>query len=92
MNEKVINRFFLLKTHRASTSQPKISSFKHLFCRNYLSLWIVGELLHFGIYLSLMGVSWVQPYDVRDVVVAWRGRMKKSWILGVWNMIPLAIW
>ena len=30
---------------------------------------------------------------MRDVVVAaWRRRMKKSWVLGVWNMIPLAIW
>ena len=35
MNEKVINRFFLLKTHRASTSQLEISSFKHLFCRYF---------------------------------------------------------
>jgi len=39
-----------------------------------------------------MGISWVQPSNVRDVVVAWRRRMKKSWVLGVWNMIPLAIW
>ena len=39
-----------------------------------------------------MGVSWVQPSNVRDVVVAWRRRMKKSWILGVWSMVPLAIW
>jgi len=22
----------------------------------------------------------------------WRRRMKKSWVLGVWNMVPLAIW
>ena len=44
------------------------------------------------ISLSLMGVSWVQPSNMRDVVVAWRRRMKKSWILGVWNMISLAIW
>ena len=42
--------------------------------------------------LSLMGISWVQPSKVRDVVVAWRRRMKTSWVLGVWNMIPLAIW
>ena len=39
--------------------------------------------------LSLMGISWVQPSNVRDVVVAWRRRMKKSWILGVWNMVWL---
>ena len=35
MNEKVINRFFLLKTHRACTCQLEISSFKHLFCRYF---------------------------------------------------------
>jgi len=39
-----------------------------------------------------MGVSWVQPSNVRVVVVAWKRRMKKSWILGVWKMVPLAIW
>jgi len=35
MNENVINRFLLLKTHRASTNQLEISSFKHLFGRNF---------------------------------------------------------
>ena len=44
------------------------------------------------ISLSLMGVSWVQPSNVKDVLVACRRRMKKSWVLGVWNMVPLAIW
>jgi len=47
------------------------------------------------IYLSLSlcnGVSWVQPSNVRDVVVPWSRRMKKSWVLKVWNMIPVAIW
>jgi len=42
--------------------------------------------------LSLMGASWVQSSNVWDVVVAWGRRMKKSWVLGVWNMVPLAIW
>ena len=35
MNKKVVDRFFLLKTHRASTSQLEISSLKHLFCRHF---------------------------------------------------------
>ena len=39
-----------------------------------------------------MGVSWVQPSKMRDVVVAWRRRMKKSWILGVWKVVLLVIW
>ena len=51
-------------------------------CRWVSSLWDLS--------LSLMGVNWVQPSNVRDVAVAWRRRMKKSWILGVWNMVPLA--
>jgi len=29
---------------------------------------------------------------VRDVVVASRGKMKKSGVLGVWNIVHLAIW
>jgi len=33
----MIHIFFLLQTHRASTSTAKISSFKHVFC-SYLSL------------------------------------------------------
>ena len=33
--------------------------------------------------LSLIGISWVQSSNVRDVVVAWRRRMKKSWVLRV---------
>ena len=47
---------------------------------------------HWDLSLFLMGVSCVQSSNVRDVVVAWRRRMKKSWILGVWNMVPLVIW
>jgi len=40
-------------------------------------------------FISLMGVSWVQPSDVRDKLLAWTRRMKKSWILGIWNMASL---
>jgi len=35
MNEKMINRFLLLKTDRASTSQLEISAFKHLLYRHF---------------------------------------------------------
>ena len=49
-------------------------------CRWVSALWDLA--------LSRMGISWIQPFDVRDVVVAWR----RSWVLGVWNMVPLAIW
>ena len=52
-------------------------------CRWVSSLWDLS--------LSLMGINWVQPSNVRNVGVAWRRKMKKSWILGVWNMIPLAM-
>ena len=62
-----------------------------IHCRWVSALWDLA--------LSLIGISWVQPSNVRDVVVAWRRRMKKrrrrmkkSWVLGVWNMVPLAIW
>jgi len=55
-----------------------------------ISLWIVGGCLCFGIYLSLMGVCWVLPSNVKDVLVAWRSSTKKS--LGVWKMVPLTIW
>jgi len=57
-----------------------------------ISLGIVGGFLRFGIYLSLTRVSWVQTSIVRDVVMTWRRRMKSSWVLGVGNMVPLAIW
>ena len=39
-----------------------------------------------------MGVRWVQPSNVRDMAVACRRRIKKCWVLGVWNMIPWAVW
>ena len=39
-----------------------------------------------------MGVSWVQPWKVKDVLIGWRRRMKKCLAFGVWNLIPLTIW
>jgi len=39
-----------------------------------------------------MGISWVHPSKVKDVLAAWRRRMKKCLALDVWKMIPLAIW
>jgi len=35
-----------------------------------------------------MSVSWVHPSNVGYGIVAWRGRIKKGFVLGVWNMIP----
>jgi len=40
----------------------------------------------------MMGVSWVQPWKVIDVLVAWRRRTEKCPTLSVWNLMPLAIW
>jgi len=39
-----------------------------------------------------MGVLWIQPFFAKDLTVAWRRRMTKSWVCGVWKMIPSAIW
>jgi len=41
---------------------------------------------------SLMGISWVQPQTIKDVLMTWRRRLKKSWILAVWNLLLFAIW
>jgi len=53
-------------------------------CHWASSLWQLG--------LSMLGVSWVQPGKVKEVLVAWRRRMKKCLAFGVWKLIPLAIW
>jgi len=39
-----------------------------------------------------MDVSWAQLFTVKDVLVAWRRRMKKCFAFGVWKIIPSAIW
>ena len=56
----------------------------------YLS--IVNGSLPFGLGSSLMGISWVQSSNVKVVLVAWRGRLKKCWVHGIWKFIPIAIW
>jgi len=61
-------------------------SVDHLFvhCKWVSSLWALA--------ISLMGVSWVQSSNVEDVLVAWRTRLKKCWVHGIWKLIPIAIW
>ena len=50
----------------------------------------VSSLWHLS--LPLMDVRWLQPFSTKDVIVAWRRMMKKSWAGGIWKIIPLAIW
>ena len=38
-----------------------------------------------------MGSS-VQASNAKDVLVAWRRRLKKSWFHGIWKLVPLTIW
>lgn len=35
----------------------------------------------------LLGFSFVQSSSVKDVMVAWRRRMKNTWVSDVWKMI-----
>ena len=58
----------------------------HLFvhCHLVASLWSLA--------LSLMGLSWVQPSSVKEVMFAWRRRLEKCWIQGIWKLVPLTIW
>jgi len=43
-----------------------------------------------------MVTSWVHPWKFKAlfkaVLMAWRRRMKKGWVSGVWKIIPMAIW
>ena len=39
-----------------------------------------------------MGISWVQSSNIKDVLVAWRRRLKKCWVHEIWKLIPIAIW
>ena len=61
-------------------------SVDHLFlhCQWLSSLWFLS--------ISLVGVSWVQLSNVEAVLAAWRRRLKKSRVHGIWKLVPLAIW
>jgi len=61
-------------------------SVDHLFVHGkwVSSLWALA--------LSMMGISWVQSLHVKDVLVSWRRRLKKSWVHGIWKLLPIAIW
>jgi len=39
-----------------------------------------------------MMVSWGQLSNVKDVLVAWRRRLKKCWVHGIRKLVSLAIW
>jgi len=54
-----------------------------IYCRGVLLLWHSS--------LSLMGISRIQPFFVKDVVMAGRRGMRKSWVCGVGKVIALAI-
>ena len=54
-------------------------------------LFVYCQWVPWHLSLSLMGVSWVHHHAIRDVLVSRRGRSKKSRILRVWKLIPLAI-
>jgi len=34
----------------------------------------------------------VQPQAIIEVFLAWRKRLKKTWVIGVWKFMPLTIW
>jgi len=61
-------------------------SIDYLFvhCHWVSSLWFLA--------LSLISISWVQPFEVKDVLVAWRRILKKCWVHGIWKLVHLAIW
>jgi len=61
-------------------------SVDHLFvhCHWVSSLWFL--------VLSLMGVCWAQPSNVKDVLVALRRRLKKSWVHEIWKLVRLVMW
>ena len=61
-------------------------SIDHLFvhCQWISSLWFL--------VLSFMGISCVQPSNIKDVLVVWRRILKKSWVHGIWKLAFVAIW
>jgi len=80
--EKVPTEDFLKKRNfhgpsRCVLCREEEETVHHLLvlCHWASLLWQLG--------LSMIGVSWVQPWKVKDVLVAWRRRTKKCPTLGV---------
>ena len=89
--EKVLTEDFLKRRNfhglgRCVSYREEEETVHHLLvhCHWASLLWQLG--------LPMMGVSWVQPWKVKYVLVAWRRTTKKCRALGVWKLIPLAIW
>ena len=61
-------------------------SVDHLFIH---CTWASG-LWHLS--FSLLGVNWVQPLTIKNVLMSWTRKINGGWLLGIWKMIPLAIW
>ena len=61
-------------------------SVDHLFihCTWVSGLWYLS--------FSLLGVNWVQPLTIKNVLMSWTRKINRGWLLGIWKMIPLAIW
>ena len=82
MKQKVPTEDFLKKRNFHGPSRRALFLEEEEFVHHLLvhCCW-VSSLWHLG--LSLMGVAWVQPLKVKDVLVAWRRKMKKCLALGV---------
>ena len=79
-------RFILASWCLICRVEEELTDHLPVHCRSASWLWHLS--------LSLMLVSRVQPPLVRDVVVAWRRRLKKElgWVLGICKLTPLVIW
>jgi len=53
---------------------------------------LIDRLLVLGLFalgfVSLVDRGWVQTLNVKNVLVAWRIRIKKIFIRGTWKLIP----
>lgn len=50
--------------------------------------------LVFGLVRSGFGpmhtpICWVQPRSIKDAMVTWKRKIRKSWVAEVWKLIPL---
>jgi len=84
--EIMLKRRIFSLASRCALCLNEEESIDHLFlhCHWASTLWSLA--------LSLMGVYWLRPSNVKDVLVSWRRRLKKCWVYGIWRLIPLAIW